>query len=92
SAAAGDNRCVCTVSFLIRFLPRYPTWAGRLAPGCVGIVFMELTGLRDISILPGLFLGGLAAGFLASGEINVTIRYDEAYKSATIYVQLGNWG
>ena len=30
--------------------------------------------------------------YFKKGEINVTIRYDEAYKSATIYVQLGNWG
>ena len=30
--------------------------------------------------------------YFKKGEINVTVRYDEAYKSATIYVQLGNWG
>ena len=80
---------VVVLSFLIRFLPRYPTWAGRLAPGCVGIVFMELTGLRDISILPGLFLGGLAAGFLASGEKNVSRRGETGAAQVKLEVAAG---
>lgn len=65
---------VVVLSFLIRFLPRYPAWAGRLAPGCVGILFMELTGLWDLAVLPGLFIGGIAAGFMVPGGKPVSRR------------------
>lgn len=65
---------VTVLSFLFRFLPRYPVWAGRLAPGCIGLVLMQITGCWDLQILPGLFLGGMATGFFAPSQKAVLRR------------------
>ena len=46
-------------SYLIRFLPRYPKWVGAIAPGFTYILVMTLSQHLDISVLPGLFLGGI---------------------------------
>ena len=54
---------VTVLSWCVRFLPRYPRWASRLAPGCMGLLLMYLCRRWDMMILPGLFLGGIAAGF-----------------------------
>lgn len=80
---------VVVLSFLIRFLPRYPKWAGRLAPGCVGILFMELTGLWDLSVLPGLFLGGVAAGFFVPGGNTVSRRGETGAAQVKLEVAAG---
>lgn len=80
---------VVVLSYLIRFLPRYPAWAGRLAPGCVSLVFMELTGAWDLGILPGLFLGGAAAGFLGSGEKKISRRGDTGAAQVKLEVAAG---
>jgi len=53
---------VTSLCFFLRLLPRYPKWASRLAPGCVGLFLMYACGQWDLLILPGLFLGGIAAG------------------------------
>ena len=54
---------VTILSWCVRFLPRYPRWAAQLAPGCMGLLVMYVCGKWDFMILPGLFLGGVAAGF-----------------------------
>lgn len=54
---------VTVLGWCVRFLPRYPRWAARLAPGCVGLLMMYICRKWDLIILPGLFLGGIAAGF-----------------------------
>lgn len=56
---------VTVLSWCVRFLPRYPRWAAQLAPGCIGLLVMYVCGKWDLMILPGLFLGGIAAGFFA---------------------------
>ena len=65
---------VTVLSFLFRFLPRYSAWAGRLAPGCIGLILMQITGTWDLRILPGLFLGGIAAGFFAPPQKQILHR------------------
>jgi len=55
---------VMALSYLVRFLPRYPVWLGRLAPGAVYILVMELCGQMDLHPLPGLVLGGILGTFL----------------------------
>ena len=59
---------VTCLSFFVRFLPRYPKWFGRLAPGFVGLLLLYVTGRWDLYILPGLFLGGIAAGIIPGKE------------------------
>jgi len=65
---------VLVLSFLVRFLPRCPPWASRLTPGCIGLLFMRMTGIWDLQILPGLFLGGVAAGMFPGEEKTVLRR------------------
>ena len=50
---------VIVLAALLRLIPGIKPMFCRLAPGFLGIVFMRLTGLWDLRILPGLFLGGL---------------------------------
>ena len=54
---------VTVLAWCVRFLPRYPRWLGQLAPGCMGLVVLYACARWDVMILPGLFLGGIAAGF-----------------------------
>ena len=55
---------VTVLAWCVRFLPRYPRWAGQVAPGCVGLFLLYVCGKWDVQILPGLLLGGIAAGFI----------------------------
>ena len=80
---------VVVLSFLIRFLPWYPTWAGRMAPGCVGLLFMGLTDVWDLTILPGLFLGGVAAGFFSPGTNTVSRRGETGAAQVKLEVAAG---
>lgn len=80
---------VVVLSYLIRFLPRYPAWAGRLAPGCLGLLFMELTGMWDLSVLPGLILGGIAGGFLRAGGNTVSRRGETGAAQVKLEVAAG---
>jgi len=59
-----------------------------------GVKMADLESYATQLVNAGLTLQSGSNGYwyFKKGEINVTIRYDEAYKSATIYVQLGNWG
>lgn len=52
---------VTVLAWCVRFLPRYPKWVSGLAPGCMGVLLLYFSGSRDLGILPGLFLGGVAA-------------------------------
>lgn len=54
---------VTVLAWCVRFLPRYPKWVSGLAPGCMGLLLMYACGSWDPVILPGLFLGGIAACF-----------------------------
>ena len=54
---------VTVLGWLIRFFPRYPRLAACVAPGCMGLLLMRIWGQWDLMVLPGLFLGGIAAGF-----------------------------
>lgn len=54
---------VTVLGWCVRFFPRCPRWIRQLAPGCVGVFFMYVCRQWDLMILPGLFLGGIAAGF-----------------------------
>ena len=55
---------VMALSYLVRFLPRYPKYVGRLAPAVVYIAVMYLCGQFDLRPLPGLLLGGLLGALL----------------------------
>ena len=59
-----------------------------------GVKMADLESYATQLVNAGLTLQSSSDGYwwFKKGEINVTVRYDEAYKSATIYVQLGNWG
>ena len=59
---------VAVLSWCVRFLPRYPRWVSRLAPGCIGLLVMYICRKWDMMILPGLFLGGITAGFFTKAE------------------------
>ena len=65
---------VVVLAWLVRFLPRYPRWLGMLAPGIVGLVLIQVRGYWDLQILPGLFLGGIGAGFLGGNRRAVLHR------------------
>ena len=55
---------VAVLSYLVRFLPRPSRGLRIMAPGIMGIVMMNVWGLWDVNILPGLFIGGLVGYFL----------------------------
>lgn len=55
---------VMALSYLIRFLPRYPKLVSRLAPASVYIAVMYLCGQFDLHPLPGLLFGGLLGTLL----------------------------
>jgi len=59
-----------------------------------GATMSDLEAYETQLLSAGLTLQSSDDGYwwFKKGDINVTVRYDEAYKSATIYVQLGNWG
>lgn len=59
-----------------------------------GVKLSDVESYATQLVNAGLTLQSSSNGYwwFKKGEINVTVRYDEAYKSATIYVQLGNWG
>lgn len=57
---------VTVLAWLVRFLPRYPKWLGSVAPGMVALLLMQVWGKWDLLVLPGLFLGGIAASFFTS--------------------------
>ena len=59
---------VTCLSFFARFLPHNPKWFGRLVPGLVGVLLLYVTGRWDLYVLPGLFLGGIAAGAFQGKE------------------------
>ena len=54
---------VTVLGWCVRFLPRCPRWVSQVAPGCLGLFLMYVCRQWDLMILPGLFLGGIAAGF-----------------------------
>lgn len=65
---------VTVLSFLFRFLPRFPRWAGRLIPSFMGLVLMYVCGRWDLTVLPGLLLGGVAAGLITQREKTIPRR------------------
>lgn len=54
---------VTVLAWCVRFLPRHTRWLESLAPGCVGLLFLYVCRRWEFMILPGLFLGGIIAGF-----------------------------
>ena len=67
---------VTVLSWCVRFLPRYPRWAAQLAPGCMGLLVMYACGKWDLLVLPGLFIGGITAGFF-TGTGKTALRRGE---------------
>jgi len=67
---------VMALSYLVRFLPRYPATVGRLAPGAVYLVVMYLCGRADLQPLPALLIGGVAGSFLP-GPVKANHRRGE---------------
>ena len=67
---------VAALAYLVRLLPRYDPWMGRLAAPVACVTVMGLAGKPDWMPLPGLLAGGLlsaalpppAAGRLARGK------------------------
>ena len=80
---------VVVLSYLVRFLPRYPAWTGRLAPGIVGLLFMQLTGLWDLLILPGLFSGGIVGTLFPNGTKSVPRRGETGAAQVKLEVAAG---
>ncbi len=54
---------VLALSYLVRFLPRYPRLLAALLPGGVYVAVMALCGVWDLQPLPGLLLGSLLGAF-----------------------------
>lgn len=75
---------VAVLGYLVRFLPRPPRLLCMLWPGLMGLCMMQLWGIWDVNILPGLFLGG-AAGYFLPGPVRQTYRRGE---TGTAQVQL----
>lgn len=67
---------VLSLSYLIRFLPRYPKWLAAMAPAAVYIGMMTLCGSWDIMPVAGMILGG-AAGILLPVPGRFTYRRGE---------------
>ena len=67
---------VLSLSYLIRFLPRYPKWLAAIAPAAVYFGMMTLCGSWDVAPIPGLVLGS-AAGVLLPLPGRVTYRRGE---------------
>ncbi len=60
-----------------------------------GVKMADLESYVTQLVNAGLTMQSSSTGYywwFQKGDINVTVSYDETYKSATIYVQLGNWG
>ena len=64
---------VVVLSFRVRFLPRFPRWAKRMVPGCMGVFLMYACNRWDLMVLPGLFLGAIAGELLTPGP-KATLR------------------
>ena len=67
---------VLALGYLVRLLPRYPRWLGRIVPGTVYLLVMSLSGHFDLQPLPGLVIGGIAGGFLP-GPVKANHRRGE---------------
>lgn len=80
---------VLVLSFLVRFLPRCSSWVIRMAPGCVGILFMQLTGTWDLVILPGLFAGGIAVCFFPNRPKSIAQRGETGAAQVKLEVAAG---
>lgn len=50
--------------YLVRFLPRENKWLNSVAPCCVCLLMMGLSGRMDLAPLPGLLLGGILGSCL----------------------------
>lgn len=50
---------VLALSYLVRFLPRYPKYVAAVVPGAVYVAVMRLCGVWDLYPLPGLLIGSL---------------------------------
>ncbi len=59
-----------------------------------GVKTADLESYKTQLVNAGLTLQSSDDGYwwFKKGDINVTVSYNEIYKSATIYVELGNWG
>ncbi len=55
---------VMCLTYFIRLIPFDKRWQHYAAPGAACIVVLAACGIRDLSPLPGLFLGGAAAALL----------------------------
>ena len=80
---------VTSLCFFLRLLPRYPKWAKRLAPGCVGLFLMYVCGQWDMLILPGLFLGGIVAGFFPGAGQTVPRRGETGVVQVRLEIAAG---
>lgn len=65
---------VTVLAWLVRFFPRYPKWVGSMAPGIVALFLMQVWGKWDLLVLPGLFLGAIAASLFPSHPKSVPRR------------------
>lgn len=55
---------VLCAGFLVRFLPRLPRRITGLAPAVAALIVMHMGCGRDLYMLPGLLIGGMAGAFL----------------------------
>ena len=65
---------VAVLAWCIRLLPRVPRWVIGLMPGWAGMFLMYVWGKWDFTLLPGLFLGGIAACFFTDRAIPLPRR------------------
>ena len=65
---------VAVLSYLVRLLPRSLQRVVGFAPGCMGLLVMYVCDRWDLMILPGLFLGGIAAGFFTRASTPIPRR------------------
>ena len=55
---------VLSLAYLVGALPLSRKWIGNLAPATLYLLVMGLSGLHDLTPLPGLLLGGMAGLFV----------------------------
>lgn len=80
---------VAVLGYMVRFLPRSPRGVRILAPGFTGILMMNLLGVWDVNILPGLLVGGLVGNFLPGPAQQIHRRGETGVAQVQLEVAAG---
>lgn len=78
--------------YLVRMIPGIPKWIRCGSPGVVYIVAASLCGVWDLIPIPGLVLGGIAAGFIRSAPEAVPRRGETGLAQVRLELMAGVLG